>query len=443
MITLDAEPLDPAEAARRAARGADPFWLTSPGPDADVGIAFDYVGCDPVRVVGDDGGRDVDALEEAWRAERRAWAESGPSSEALPPGLPIGVGFLSYDLGRRWIALPSRAADDHGWPELEFRFHDAVWMRDAATGAARILARDAAAGRRLADRLARTAPPLPPPVVSPLRADSGDAGYLAAVERILAYLTAGDGYQVNLARRLSATIGPGDPVWLAQALRARAPAPHAIWLARNGGRDQLVGNSPERFLRADGRGGIETRPIKGTRPRGADAESDRRLLAELCTAAKERAEHVMIVDLERNDLGRVAVPGSIAIEGLVRVVELPTVFHLVTTVRGRLRRGVGLAALLRATFPGGSITGAPKKRAMEIIEELEPVRRGPYTGATGWLGAAGDLDLAVAIRTALVRGDRLTLSVGGGIVADSRPAAELAETEAKASAFTALCRRSS
>jgi anthranilate/para-aminobenzoate synthase component I len=437
VIALDAEPLDPAEAARRAARGADPFWLTSPGPDADVGVAADFVGCDPVRVVGDDGGRDVDALEEAWSAERRAWAEAGRSSERLPLGLPIGVGFLSYDLGRRWLALPSRAADDHGWPELEFRFHDAVWTRSG--GAARILARDAAAARRLAERLARPAELLPPPAVSPLRPDSADAGYLAAVERILAYLAAGDAYQVNLARRLSAKIGPGDPIWFAQALRARAPAPHAIWLARNGGRDQVIGNSPERFLSADGQGGIETRPIKGTRPRGTDADSDRRLRAELVAAAKERAEHVMIVDLERNDLGRVAVPGSIAIEGLVRVIDLPTVFHLVTTVRGRLRRDVGLAALLRATFPGGSITGAPKKRAMEIIEELEPVRRGPYTGATGWLGAAGDLDLAVAIRTALVRGDRLTLSVGGGIVADSRPAAELAETEAKASAFTRLC----
>jgi len=202
VIALDAEPLDPAEAARRAARGADPFWLTSPGPDADVGAAADFVGCDPVRVVGDEGGRDVDALEEAWRVERRAWAEAGPSSEALPAGVPIGVGFLSYDLGRSWIALPSRAADDHGWPALEFRFHDAVWVRDAATGAARILARDAAAARRLADRLARAEEPLAPPALSPLRPEGGDAGYLAAVERILAYLAAGDAYQVNLARRL-------------------------------------------------------------------------------------------------------------------------------------------------------------------------------------------------------------------------------------------------
>ncbi len=437
MIALDVEPLAPGEAARRAGRGADPFWLSSPGPDADVGVAYDYVGCDPARVVGDDGGRDVDALEEAWREERRAWAEAGTSSQALPPGLPIGVGFLSYDLGRRWIALPTRAADDHGWPVLEFRFHDAVWMRDAATGTARILARDEAAARRLADRLAPPAEPLPLPFVSPLRAEGGDTGYLASVERILGYLASGDAYQVNLARRLTGTIGSGAPVGLAQALRARAPAPHAIWLARNGGLDHLIGNSPERFLRADGRGGIETRPIKGTRARGAG--NDGRARAELLASGKDRAEHVMIVDLERNDLGRVSVPGSISVEGLARVMELPTVFHLVTTVRGRLRRDVGLAALLRATFPGGSITGAPKKRAMEIIEELEPVRRGPYTGATGWLGAAGDLDLAVAIRTAVVRGDRLTLSVGGGIVADSRPAAELAETDAKASAFTRLC----
>ena len=443
MIALDAEPLDPAEAARRAARGADPFWLTSPGPDADVGIASDCVGSDPVRVVrggrdGDcDADADVDALEEIWRAERRLWG-GAQGTGGPPPGTPIGVGWLSYDLGRRWMALPSRATDDHGWPDLEFRFHDAVWLRDAATGRARILARDAVAARRLAERLAVPAAPRPPPEIGPLRADTSPAAYFAAVERILAYLVAGDAYQVNLARRLSATIGPGDPIWIAQALRAHAPAPHAIWLAREGGRDYLVGNSPERFLRADGQGAIETRPIKGTRPRGADRQQDRALRQELLAAPKERAEHVMIVDLERNDLGRVCVPGSISVEGLARPIELPTVFHMVTTVRGRLRAGIGLGALLRATFPGGSITGAPKQRAMEIIEELEPVRRGPYTGATGWLGAAGDLDLAVAIRTATVRGDRLTLSVGGGIVADSRPDAELAETEAKARAFTEL-----
>ena len=147
----------------------------------------------------------------------------------------------------------------------------------------------------------------------------------------------------------------------------------------------------------------------------------------------------MIVDLERNDLGRVCETGSVVVDGLLRVVALPTVFHLVSTVRGRLRSGVGLDELLRATFPGGSVTGAPKRRAMEIIEELEPVRRGIYTGATGWLGAAGDLDLAIAIRTATVADGRLSLSVGGGIVADSHAADEWDETEVKARAFLGLC----
>ena len=183
----------------------------------------------------------------------------------------------------------------------------------------------------------------------------------------------------------------------------------------------------------------QTRPIKGTRSRGETPEADRAAAAALAASPKDRAEHVMIVDLERNDLGRVCRTGSVEVTSLARVVALPTVFHMVSTVRGRLRPDVGLSALLEATFPGGSITGAPKRRAMQIIDELEPAARGPYTGATGWLGAAGDLDLAIAIRTALVRGGRLSLSVGGGIVADSTPEGELAETEIKARAFAALC----
>jgi para-aminobenzoate synthetase component 1 len=200
----------------------------------------------------------------------------------------------------------------------------------------------------------------------------------------------------------------------------------------------LVGNSPERFLALDGHGAVETRPIKGTRARARVASDDEAARAALIGSQKDRAEHVMIVDLERNDLGRVCETGSVVVDGVARVLSLPTVHHLVSTVRGRLRAGVGLAALLEATFPGGSITGAPKRRAMQIIDELEPAARGPYTGATGWLGAAGDLDLAVAIRTALVCGGQLSLSVGGGIVADSTPEDELAETEVKAAAFARL-----
>jgi para-aminobenzoate synthetase component 1 len=275
------------------------------------------------------------------------------------------------------------------------------------------------------------------PVVGPIGPEAGDEVFLAGVARILEYLQAGDAYQVNLSRRLSADCGPGDPTRLAAALRAQAPAPHGALIAAVGG-GSVVSNSPERFLAVDTAGVVETRPIKGTRPRGATPEADRAVAAALLTAAKDRAEHVMIVDLERNDLGRVCRTGSVEIASLAALVSLPTVHHLISTVRGVLREDVDLRALLTATFPGGSITGAPKRRAMQIIDELEPAPRELYTGAIGWLGAAGDLDLAIAIRTALVRDGRLTLSVGGGIVADSTPASELEETVAKARAFTAL-----
>jgi para-aminobenzoate synthetase component 1 len=263
--------------------------------------------------------------------------------------------------------------------------------------------------------------------------------HLAAVSRALDHILAGDIYQVNLARRLGCAfpVRPGEaPGWfLFERLDSVAPAPFAIWLADGEHGTALVGNSPERFLSRTLAGQVETWPIKGTRPRDLSDRSHRSA-ADLLASAKDRAEHVMIVDLERNDLGRVCETGSVQVMDLCQVLTLPTVHHLVTKVRGQLRSEVGLAELLRATFPGGSVTGAPKIRAMEIIEEFEPARRGPYTGATGWLGAAGDLDFAVAIRTALIRDERLTLWVGGGIVADSQPAAELAETWDKARAFS-------
>jgi anthranilate/para-aminobenzoate synthase component I len=263
--------------------------------------------------------------------------------------------------------------------------------------------------------------------------------HLTAVARVLDYIRAGDSYQVNLARRLGCTfpVRPGEAPgsFLYALLETAAPAPHAIWLADGESGTALVGNSPERFLSRSVAGQVETWPIKGTRPRDPSDPSHRQAAA-LLASAKDRAEHVMIVDLERNDLGRVCETGSVQVMDLCQVLTLPTVYHLVTKVRGQLRPEVGLAELLRATFPGGSVTGAPKIRAMEIIEELEPAGRGPYTGATGWLGAAGDLDLALAIRTALIREQWLTLWVGGGIVADSLPAAELAETWDKAQAFS-------
>jgi para-aminobenzoate synthetase component 1 len=419
--------LEPAEAARRAAAVPGAFWLCSPGAD-ESGVGGDVVGADPVRVV---RGESALALERAWAEERARWGDA-------PAGVPVAAGWLSYDLGRPWLGLPPRAPDAAVAPfaPLEFHFHDAVWVRPAG-GAATIFARDAQAAQRLRARLETEVARAIATAPGALAPDHDAAVYLAAARRVLGYLTAGDAYQVNLARRVSAGF-TGAAVELAAALRARAPAPFGAFIASADGAAALVGNSPERFLALDGRGAVETRPIKGTRARASDPAADEAARAALVASPKDRAEHVMIVDLERNDLGRVCETGSVVVDGVARVLSLPTVHHLVSTVRGRLRAGVGLAALLEATFPGGSITGAPKRRAMQIIDELEPAARGPYTGATGWLGAAGDLDLAVAIRTALVSGGRLSLSVGGGIVADSTPEDEFAETEVKAAAFARL-----
>ena len=442
MIAVRAEALAPAEAARRAAAEPGAFWLSTPAPD-EVGIARDLVGSGPIQIVRGRSVDDLERLERAWADARSAWAQGGEPPRA---GVPAGVGWLSYELGRRLVGLAARGHEDGheggAEPLFEFHFHDAIWSRDAG-GAATIFARDDAAARRLAAILDRPATSSRP-ATGPLEPAHPPAVFLNGVRRILDYLQAGDAYQVNLSRRLVATCGGGDPSFIAAALRAHAPAPHAAFIAAadGGGADgwrALIGNSPERFLSVDRAGVVETRPIKGTRPRGPTAELDRATAAELAASAKDRAEHVMIVDLERNDLGRVCVTGSVEVASLARAVALPTVHHLISTVRGVLRPEIGLGALLAATFPGGSVTGAPKRRAMQIIDELEPTPRGAYTGATGWLGAAGDLDLAIAIRTAVVRDGRLTVSVGGGIVADSTPETELEETEVKARAWEALC----
>ncbi len=414
---------------------AGAFWLTDAADD-EVGVARDLVGANPTHVVRAADAGDVDVvsrIERAWAEARAAWGVGGSAPGA---GIPVAVGWLAYDLGRALAGLPPHVGPSDGWPAAELHFHDAVWVRDAS-GEARIFARDAGAGARLATLLERPSRTWPPRL-GPLAPDHDDAIYLDGVRRVLDYLVAGDSYQVNLARRMSAACEGGDAVELAVALRQQAPAPRTAFIAAVGREGFVIGNSPERFLAIDVARRIETCPIKGTRPRGADGDADRARAAELAASAKDRAEHVMIVDLERNDLGRVCRTGSVEVSSLARVVSLPTVHHLVSTVRGVLRDDASLAEILAATFPGGSITGAPKRRAMQIIDELEPVPRGIYTGATGWLGAAGDLDLAIAIRTALVRDGRLTVSVGGGVVAESTPDAELAETNVKARAFAAL-----
>jgi para-aminobenzoate synthetase component I len=430
VIRVPAPPLDPAEALRRLSRGERPFLLDG-AADADGLGRFTFGGCDPDDGVvwrSGDAGAPFELLEHA----ARRW-NAGPVDDKP---WPFAIGYASYDAGAETVARAAgrvlRAADELGLPDVDFARYPAVWRWDAAARGAEVLALDGDAAARLLRRLDRAPPPLASARVGAPRWGLGDDVYRARVRRVLEYLHAGDAYQVNLSHRVYAPLDDAGALPLYLALRAAAPAPLGAFLATGAG--AILCNSPELLVRAT-RTTLETRPIKGTRPRGASDAADATLARALEASEKDRAEHLMIVDLERNDLGRVAETGSVAVDGYARRVTLPTVHHLVSTVRARRRAGVGLAELAGALLPGGSITGAPKLRAIEIIDELEGVRRGVYCGALGWLGAADRVEWALPIRTAVVRAGELALSVGGGIVADSTPDDELEETRVKAAAF--------
>ena len=388
------------------------------------------------------GGAPFDALR----------AELDRHRVAPAPGVAFAggaIGYLGYELGRHLESVPQPPPDDMDFPEMELLLCDLVVAMDNAEGRAWIVssglpeaggrAREARARARLdhaEQRLAGVrelgAPPAParaPRIESGFTRD----GYEAAVQRVIDYILAGDVFQANLSQRFRADL-PAElsPFDLFHRLQRRNPAPFAAYLKLD---DVVVASSsPERFLRLEGRR-VETRPIKGTRPRGADPAEDAALAAELEASAKDRAENVMIVDLLRNDLSRVCTDDSVAVPQLCAVERFATVMHLVSAVTGELRPGLDAIDLLAAAFPGGSITGAPKIRAMEIIAELEPTRRGPYCGAIGYLGFDGALDTSIAIRAFAMRGRRVTFQAGGGVVADSTPAAEYEETLAKARAL--------
>jgi anthranilate synthase component 1 len=258
---------------------------------------------------------------------------------------------------------------------------------------------------------------------------SGDA-FRSAVERAIRYVRDGDIMQVVLSQRLSRAYS-GSPLSLYRALRSINPSPYMFYF--DFGDFQVVGASPEILVRHE-RGTVTVRPIAGTRPRGATREKDLALEQELLADPKERAEHVMLVDLGRNDVGRVAAAGSVQLTERMSIERYSHVMHIVSNVEGRLRGGLDSLDVLRAAFPAGTVSGAPKVRAMEIIDELEPDKRGLYAGAVGYLGFNGDMDLAIAIRTALVKEGRMHVQAGAGIVADSVPESEWQETRAKASA---------
>jgi para-aminobenzoate synthetase component 1 len=367
-----------------------------------------------------------------------------------PPLLAGAIGYFAYDLGRFVERIPERTRDDVPVADCHLGFYGAVAALDhienrawvSAIGApetdpraARRLAEERAA--QLADRLTSADhDPSPAPVSAaqaalPITSNFTHQSYLAAVRRAKEYIAAGDIYQVNLSQRLSAPLAT-TPFQLYCRLTRDNPAPFSAYFDTPDA--AVVSCSPERFLQVR-RDQVETRPIKGTRPRGPTAQDDQRLAAELLASVKDRAENVMIVDLERNDIGRVCQFGSVHVPELFALESYATVHHLVSTVRGRLRPDATSLDCLRACFPGGSITGAPKVRSMEIIEELEPTRRGVYTGAIGYLCFSGDMDVNIVIRTLVIKHGVAHFQVGGGIVADSDPEAEYQETIDKGQAL--------
>ncbi len=268
-----------------------------------------------------------------------------------------------------------------------------------------------------------------PPQIGPFQAVMSHSDFIQNVERIREWISAGDIYQVNLSHAFIAEVAGGSLFGLYEALRDASPAPMAAWLSLDD--KEILSSSPEFFLKISG-SVIETRPIKGTRPRFTDPDEDRRSAYELQTSAKEIAELVMITDLLRNDLGQVCEFGSVEVSEMLQLESLAQVHHLVSTVTGTLRPNIDTIDAVAACFPGGSITGAPKKRAMEIIQELEGQPRGIYCGAIGWLGYNGESSFNIAIRTLIREGDKLIYQVGAGIVADSDPQKEYEETLHKA-----------
>jgi len=433
------------------------FFLDSGMDHQNLG-RYSFIGSDPFLIL-KSRGNDI-TLDWGDRQERISGSPfdvlgqmldrySIPQSPTPVPFTGGAVGYLSYDLCHFIERLPATAVDDLQLPECYFAFYDAVVAFDHLKGKTYIVSTgfpEADAGRRkerAKQRIEGLAAILSTELPSKkslngrampaagMRGNFTHEDYVAAVARAREYIAAGDIFQVNLSQRFDVELSI-EPYELYRRLRGINPAPFASYLNFDG--VTIASASPERFLRVDG-DLVETRPMKGTRPRGRTEEEDDALAAELLASVKDRAENVMIVDLERNDLGRVCRYGTVKVRELWTLERYATVFQLTSTVEGRLREGKSRIDLLKATFPGGSITGAPKVRAMEIIDELEPTKRSIYTGSIGYLGFDGRMDSSIVIRTFIVKDGKAYFQVGGGIVWDSDPEAEYQETLDKAKAL--------
>jgi anthranilate synthase component I len=388
-----------------------------------------------------------DPLEALTALSRRL---RSPRPEGLPPLTGGLVGCLTYDAVRRMERLPSTAVDDIGMPELSLMLATDLAVLDHADGSILLIANvvegltdpgyDAAVARL--DAMCSALQQPTPPSVAVLDLDArpdvvrrtSPAEHMDRVEVVKEHIRAGDAFQVVLSQRFEVRTDV-DALDVYRVLRASNPSPY-MYLLRFAGRDKpydVVGSSPEALVTVTGDRAV-LHPIAGTRPRGQTPEQDTALAAELLADPKERSEHVMLVDLGRNDLGRVCEPGSVDVVDFMQIERYSHVMHIVSTVVGTVTPDRDALDVLRATFPAGTLSGAPKPRAMEIIESLEPTRRALYGGTVGYVDAAGDMDMAIAIRTAVLHDGTAYVQAGGGLVADSDPASEQAECENKAAA---------
>ncbi len=456
--------LNPPEVFERIREGKDSFLLESVKGTSRIG-RYSFIGTRPFRVF-QSKGDEILIQEGVYKTKiqgqpfselRRLLKETPVAKVDGAPFFTGGaVGMIGYDAVHFFERLPRTAEDDLKVPDLYFLFVDTVVVFDHVdaevvlvhTPMLRYRPDDEEAQiqaysqgvdklKRLLQRVLtpsekECAPSENLPRSLPVTANMEKEGYMQMVRKAKEYIKAGDIFQTNLSQRLSAEIGDLDPYRLYRVLRKINPSPFAAFLDLQG--FQLVSSSPERLMRLKD-GIVDTRPIAGTRPRGKDAKGDEAMSVELITNEKERAEHIMLIDLERNDIGRVCDYGTVTVDELMVLEEYSHVIHIVSNVQGKMHEKKDLFDLIRATFPGGTITGVPKVRCMEIIDELEPVQRGPYTGSIGYLGFNGDMDLNIIIRTFVIKDGRAHVQVGAGIVADSDPEREYFETLQKADAL--------
>ncbi len=407
---------------------------------------YSFIGTDPYMVLTTRKEDEVDPLEGLAKAMSQYEVARVPGLPRLSGG---AVGYLSYEAARRFEQLPTPESDPLDLPESYFMFVHTMLVYDHVTHTIRVLSHVQPDGNvedaygvaieRIESLVARLQRPLDADgavepaaeVASPLRANRSREDFESAVLNVKELISDGEAIQVVLSQRLSRPTA-ASPFEIYRALRTINPSPYMFYL--DCGDFQLVGASPEILVRVEDER-VMTRPLAGTRRRGRTVEEDRQLEHELRTDEKERAEHIMLVDLGRNDIGRVSEPGSVAVTDLMDVERYSHVMHLVSHVEGRLRRGVTALNALRSCFPAGTVSGAPKVRAMEIIAGLEPERRGPYAGAVGYLSFSGNLDMAITIRTMVTSGGIVHAQSGCGIVYDSVPSQEFEETMNKARAL--------